>query len=145
MNHLPLISALVAVTQVGACKLTSDGRLPENQPTSTLVTSDISSIRVCAEVQGDRRRTEPDEGSGVRHPQAAHSVFDPDLLWPQGRRILVKFLGGSPDLHRRIQQTASKWTCHTSISFEYVSEGNADLRIGFDPNSGSWSYVGPRA
>ena len=49
-------------------------------------------------------------------------------------------------LYERIKEKFSLWLPYTKIiKFEYVTSGNADVRIAFiteGPDSGSWSYIG---
>lgn len=63
-------------------------------------------------------------------------------LWPNGAEITVTFLEGDPEVHKRIEPIAHEWSQYANISFKFVKDRRADIRISFDPNGGSWSYHG---
>jgi hypothetical protein len=51
----------------------------------------------------------------------------------------------SPNLTRmqnKVKNTINEWSTYANISFSFVQEGTPQIRIAFDPNGGSWSYVG---
>jgi hypothetical protein len=66
-------------------------------------------------------------------------------LWAVGATIRVGFLGGSPSQRRKVQDIAAEWTRHARLDFRFVASGESDVRIGFDPAGGSWSFVGTDA
>lgn len=76
--------------------------------------------------------------------------------WANGNTVRVAFRGGSPTLHRGIEQMAALWSQHANIGFDFGwdsvtkryrtwSPGDvqptAEIRIGFDED-GYWSCVG---
>ena len=66
----------------------------------------------------------------------------------RGQRILtVSFLSGHKTVKERIEEHAKKWMDHMGIELKFVrnSRKPADIRIAFDLNDGSWSYVGTDA
>jgi hypothetical protein len=67
-----------------------------------------------------------------------------DKLWPKGKELKVKFLQGAPDLQQRTLKAASSWLVDgVQLKMRPVQPGEkADIRIAFNANSGSWSYVG---
>lgn len=71
-----------------------------------------------------------------------HGVFDISSKWTNGSVLTVKFLGGSTDfVHQKIQQYARLWENFANVKFNFVTSGNADIRIGFE-KGGYWSYPG---
>ena len=46
-------------------------------------------------------------------------------LWAPGARLRVRFLGGTPALHMRVQQLADTWVEGTSIKFEWLPDNPA--------------------
>lgn len=60
--------------------------------------------------------------------------------WNKGI-LTVKFLDGQSDVQEKIKKYAVEWTKHANIKFEFVTSGDADIRISFN-KPGSWSYVG---
>jgi hypothetical protein len=63
------------------------------------------------------------------------------FFWPNGSIIRVKFLGGSTIVKFKIIQYANEWSRYVNIRFRFVSEGDAEIKIGFNAG-GSWSMVG---
>jgi hypothetical protein len=64
------------------------------------------------------------------------------VKWPPGSRIRIKFLEGSAALQKRVKDVALVWTNFVNIKFNFVPDGDADIRIGFQQGRGSWSYLG---
>jgi len=75
----------------------------------------------------------------------SHKPFE----WENNQVLKVKFiLGGTAKLKSKVKQYADAWTEKTGIQFDFVSSGEADIRISFYPESrdnGSWSYLGTEA
>ncbi|KAJ7870645.1 hypothetical protein B0H14DRAFT_2571224 [Mycena olivaceomarginata] len=62
-------------------------------------------------------------------------------LWESGATISYSFIGGTDTQRTKVDQIVKEWFPYANIVFERVEEGGT-LRIGFNPDSGSWSYVG---
>ncbi|MCC6456593.1 MAG: hypothetical protein IT328_16685 [Caldilineaceae bacterium] len=68
-----------------------------------------------------------------------------DKLWPEHQRVLhVRFLGGDPRLHERIERIARQWMAHAKIEFVFDNARDAAIRVGF-VRGPSWSYIGTDA
>src|SRR5215203_5069809 len=66
-------------------------------------------------------------------------------FWPPHQRVLhIRFLGGDPRVHSRIERHASLWMQFANIRFIFDNDPNAVIRIGFQ-HGASWSYVGTDA
>lgn len=48
---------------------------------------------------------------------------------------------GTTNQRRKVDDTIHEWTLYANITFKKVDK-DGDIRIKFDPNLGSWSYVG---
>ena len=59
--------------------------------------------------------------------------------------LKVRFLDGQSSERARVKRVAPEWSKHADIRFEFVDSGPSDIRIGFDPNDGHWSYIGRAA
>ena len=59
--------------------------------------------------------------------------------------LKVRFLDGQSSERARVKRVAPEWSKHADIRFEFVDSGPSDIRIGFDPNNGHWSYIGRAA
>jgi Matrixin len=69
-------------------------------------------------------------------------VFYNDLKWEKGSVITVTFLNGDPFLQEKVKKYAGMWSQYSSVTFKYVTDKNADIRIAFDDGKGSWSLIG---
>ncbi len=56
--------------------------------------------------------------------------------------LRVRFLGGSEYVRSKVRQYAQEWSHHADMTFVFVDVEPSDIRISFDAESGSWSYVG---
>lgn len=68
-----------------------------------------------------------------------------DKLWYNGTVINVKLLNDPYSKKETIKKYASEWEKYANIKFNFVEEGKADIRIGFDWNDNryiTWSYIG---
>ena len=66
-------------------------------------------------------------------------------LWQVGSTIRIRFFDGDAATHEQVKSIASEWTKHANIRFEFVSTGDAEVRVKFDKYNGSWSYLGTDA
>ncbi|KZS88164.1 zincin [Sistotremastrum niveocremeum HHB9708] len=62
--------------------------------------------------------------------------------WPNGSTLRIKFLDGTEEQHRRVKKHAAEWLKYAYLGFSYVTSGDADIRISFDPNGGHNSKLG---
>ena len=65
-------------------------------------------------------------------------------LWQPGRVLRVRFLDGDPKVQERIPPFAHQWSDYANITFQFVVDPDAEIRISFR-NQGSWSYLGTDA
>jgi hypothetical protein len=67
-----------------------------------------------------------------------------EFKWQPGTRIKVRFMEGEPGLSQRVRAVAEEWTGPrmANLSFQFVTAGDADIRVAFKPGNGSWSYLG---
>lgn len=84
---------------------------------------------------------------GVKYPQLPETrgIAQRSKLWHPSANIKVKFLNGTTALQNKVKTYAKEWEKHISVRFEFVTQGNADVRIGFDWNDErwvTWSYIG---
>ncbi|PSS28493.1 hypothetical protein PHLCEN_2v2974 [Hermanssonia centrifuga] len=77
--------------------------------------------------------------SGTGHIALALSVRK---LWAAGRTLRVSFRGGSDFVRSKVKQYAAIWSQYANIHFEFVAQEPAEIRVAFDLNGQSWSYVG---
>lgn len=66
-------------------------------------------------------------------------------FWKPGRVLRVKFLEGESYVHERVMRYARIWEQYANIKFDFVREGDAEIRIAFQASTGSWSRLGTDA
>ena len=62
--------------------------------------------------------------------------------WDNGKHLRCKFLDGDDFQRKNVQEKATEWLKYANVSFEFVKDGDAEIRISFQADPGSWSAVG---
>jgi hypothetical protein len=62
--------------------------------------------------------------------------------WAPGQTLRIAFMGGDPEVKRRVREVAMIWTRHANLKFDFDDSPSAQIRIAFLRGQGSWSYVG---
>jgi hypothetical protein len=65
--------------------------------------------------------------------------------WRPGRTLRVKFLDGEDQVIEKVKHYAKRWTDYANIGFDFDSDADAEIRISFMADPGSWSAVGTDA
>lgn len=65
--------------------------------------------------------------------------------WANGRRLKVRFLGGSASLQQKVIGYAKQWAEHANVSLDFGNHASAEIRIAFQLGAGSWSGLGTDA
>ncbi|MGG3159772.1 M12 family metallopeptidase [Priestia megaterium] len=65
-----------------------------------------------------------------------------EYLWEPGQTIHVRFLDGLPEVQEKVKKHAKKWEEYANIKFNFDDSPDAEIRISFDANDGSWSFIG---
>ncbi len=81
------------------------------------------------------------------------AINEPGKRWQNGQTLRVQFLNGTQDVQTRVQGFINQWSLYANIIFKYVSEGPAEIRVGFkwvtaefpDGDAGSHSLIGTDA
>jgi len=84
---------------------------------------------------------------GVRTPEIAQTrgIAQRSKLWDPNAVIKIKFLNGTPELQNAVRYYAAEWQQYIGLTLEFVEEGDADVRVGFNWNEWrwiTWSYTG---
>ncbi|KAJ2931124.1 hypothetical protein H1R20_g5929, partial [Candolleomyces eurysporus] len=70
-------------------------------------------------------------------------------MWDNGRTITVGFVNpvpGTPVQQAKVREVVKEWEKHANLKFRFIPNGNdAEIRISFQTNNGSWSYIGNTA
>ena len=110
-------------------------------------TEDISMIKTCIDkiIEGKepRKYVQSSTQNNTKNvdPVPKMAVVR-DKLWDVGATIRIKFLEGEPVVQEKVKHYARQWMNHANINLVFVSTGDAEIRIGFNKNDGSWSYLG---
>lgn|GEM_PF-1773942 len=62
--------------------------------------------------------------------------------WANGRTLGVRFLDGSTTQTEKVIAHANTWSKYANINFNFNAGANAEIRISFIADDGSWSAMG---
>ena len=62
--------------------------------------------------------------------------------WNNGQELKCRFLGGSAKQRKGVETKAHIWEQYANIKLKFVTTADAEIRIAFGPDPGSWSAVG---
>jgi len=65
-----------------------------------------------------------------------------NTLWKPGATLRVRFMDGLTGVQAKVEQVARQWGEYTKIKFDFGSDPDAEIRISFKADPGSWSYLG---
>jgi len=66
-------------------------------------------------------------------------------LWKTGQVLRVRFLDGEPSVRAKVEDLARTWEKHANIHLNFVNDPQAEIRVSFTHDPGSWSQVGKDA
>jgi hypothetical protein len=66
-------------------------------------------------------------------------------MWAVGRSLRVRFLEGTDVMKAKVEQVAHAWEQYANIKFVFGADPDAEIRISFTHDPGSWSYLGTDA
>ena len=75
-------------------------------------------------------------------PQLIAAAMETRRRWPVGMTLRVHFLEGERAVQRHVEEIVAEWSQHANVQFVFGAGPEAEIRISFNPNSGSWSYMG---
>lgn len=121
------------------------------------MSEDLKKIRFCVDKVVPLELAEKaDEVAIAENPDNAPDVdLDPAAtdrlalvtrkMWRNGRTLRVCFLDGSAAMREKVLEKANVWTKYANIKFDLVDDEDAEIRISFQADPGSWSAVGTDA
>lgn len=65
--------------------------------------------------------------------------------WDPGQSVRCRFLDGTTTQQRKVAEKAAIWEDYANISIQFVKNGDAEIRISFAADPGSWSAIGTDA
>jgi serralysin len=76
-------------------------------------------------------------------PGLARASVASQKKWRVGSVITVSFFGGTDTQRGRVQPYFHRWEQYANLKFRFIDNPVfSDVRVAFNPNDGSWSYVG---
>jgi len=84
----------------------------------------------------------PGIAKGVSTQFLALPVFK---MWETGDTLTCCFLDGSPTQRQKVKKHAKTWEQHANIKLSFVNGRDAQIRISFEADTGSWSALGTDA
>lgn len=63
-------------------------------------------------------------------------------MWETGRTLTCRFLDGDATQKKKAEAKAHIWEKYANIKLKFVASGDAEIRISFSADRGSWSAVG---
>ncbi|KAA6449220.1 hypothetical protein DX932_30245 [Bacillus cereus] len=85
--------------------------------------------------------------ASLSNPGTFPFVGDEDTFWENGQTLKIKFMEGTEEEKRQVEEFAREWERYANLTFNFgdFSNEEADIRITFKKEgegSGSWSHVG---
>jgi Metallo-peptidase family M12B Reprolysin-like len=62
--------------------------------------------------------------------------------WQTGRTLRIRFLDGSNLQRQKAHERAVEWSSYANIQLNFVDDSDAEIRISFQADPGSWSAIG---
>ncbi|WP_322416026.1 matrixin family metalloprotease [Mesorhizobium huakuii] len=62
--------------------------------------------------------------------------------WTPGTTLRCRFLDGSAKMRSTVKAVALEWQKYADVKLQFVNKGDAEIRISFFADSGSWSAIG---
>ncbi len=97
------------------------------------------------ELNGDNYPLELEAGFDLDQPadpQTIAAAMETRRRWPNGMTLRVHFLEGDPAVQEKVAAIAGEWRQYANLTFVFGAGPEAEIRIAFKPNLGSWSYMG---
>jgi hypothetical protein len=78
-------------------------------------------------------------------PEPLAMAILPGKMWKPGRTLRVRFLDGVDVVKAKVEQMVHIWETYANIRFLFGNDPDAEIRISFVHDPGSWSYLGTDA
>lgn len=87
---------------------------------------------------------------GLINPTGVLPIFRAAAIaikkWPEDHLTLnCRFLDGDAKQRKKVEAKAHMWEQYANVKFKFVASGDAEIRISFTADAGSWSAVGTDA
>jgi len=135
-----VVVIMLIVPALGMASCTKQKPAGENRvdvisiPANTPQSEAVPETHVCKAIA-------PIGGEKTKRAVGAFSKY-----WPGKQPVVsVRFLAANKTREAYFKAAASDWSKSCGIQFKYLTTGKADIRVRFDDNDGSWSYIGTDA
>ena len=133
-----------------AAKRTAASRKPAIHMCVDRILTGTEKIRAMHAAFAETNANRPPEPKAGRRRFGASSMGAPLKMaleagkkWKDGRTLGVYFLDGSATQRARVKAQAVKWSKYANIKLDFdVAKADAQIRISFVADDGSWSYIG---
>jgi hypothetical protein len=78
-------------------------------------------------------------------PEPLAMAILPGKMWKPGRTLRVRFLDGADVVKAKVELMVHLWEAYANIKFLFGDDPDAEIRISFVHDPGSWSYLGTDA
>ena len=78
-------------------------------------------------------------------PAPVKLALEKGKLWKPGTRLRLHFLDGKESVRAKVRPYAQQWTQYANLEFDFSDDAEAEIRISFAADPGSWSYIGTDA
>ena len=117
------------------------------------MSEDLKKIHVCVDKVGPLSEAvekvaiaeNPKNAPGEDPNANLKMALETRKIWKSGRTLRVSFLDGSPIQRAKVEKYARVWMEHANIKFDFVDDEDAEIRISFVADDGSWSAIGTDA
>jgi hypothetical protein len=75
----------------------------------------------------------------------AHMAVINAKKWTNGKTLQCRFLDGETAWQDKVKANAKIWEQFANIKLDFVADGDAEVRISFFADAGSWSAIGTDA
>ena len=65
--------------------------------------------------------------------------------WTNGKTLQCRFLDGQANWQEKVKLKATIWEDYANIKLNFIEDGDAEIRISFLADAGSWSAIGTDA
>jgi hypothetical protein len=97
-----------------------------------MTTDSVPDFEFCmADARLSESVTVPGSNLISRDGEPSHLAADRSLWWPNGKKLKVRFLNGTPKLQQKVRYYSRTWMEYAHIDFRFVEEGDADIRVSF--------------
>lgn len=83
--------------------------------------------------------------SGGRKGDVTRMALAISKKWPPKTVLKCRFLDGTPKMRAKVEKMAHLWEQYEAVTFKFGDDADAQIRISFFADDGSWSAVGTDA